>query len=266
MPDTKIIMPLTKLAKELLHLSIDAIDNIDRRKRSDFNNDHFQDFIQYLIGLFATLTGYLDAAIILTKNGHGFSTVSLLKSQMEALLIFLYFIEPYDNFYEINRRVAIFNDWQILKSRNNLRYVKNCKLLNELWDVSNYEKMVENDYKIVCDLYEDKSEFTNLKNSREFLKEKNKIAARHGIANIYELIETQFAGSIYVGDLDYDVRFDSEKDTAFLDFSIKQNGAILPLILVMQLQEKLIREWSEFIGIEDIIIPKLEKIFSINKL
>ena len=204
----------SKLSSQLTKVSMRCFAYLNRMGRTDLNKEKsFDSFIESILGIYSSIISYNDSISCLCYIGHGLNSSVLLRSQLEAYLIFKYFTFPKDDIKEIKNRVNRYNDWVKVRMYINSKKSKDFDLFNLDTNLDSYLKMVEENYNYVRNKYKDNPNIMNdLEKSTSFIKEKKKLAKEFGIENLYLGVFSETSASVHIADI-------SDRM-----FSIKQQG------------------------------------------
>jgi hypothetical protein len=251
-----------KEARELSKLAINVINLLPKSDKYPLVADFLDDFILHLMGIYFTTISHHDAIQSLTLSGHGLNCMMILRSQLEAVLIFLFITEPDLDLKQVKLRIENYLDWIKVKMKQNMErssklifYIEKCN--------DDFKASVIRNYEAVLEKYvNNQQEFNRILRSSSFLKDKRSIAEINGIENLYEHIYSESSAAIHVADISDRMREDENFPFNIYSYIIRHNrGALWPLMLSNLLEVYAIRRLAKFFSIDSIVEPLLIKIF-----
>ncbi len=234
--------------------------------RPDLLREHYESIFSPMVGLGFTCANHNYGIRVLGLSGASLEGLMLLRPQIEALLIFFYFIECKSDLKAIEARVEKFNDWIQVKMRQNHKKSKSFDWTKFIYKNRSFEKTVRQNYDSVKAKYKnDEAAFLELCEFTGFLtsKEKLRLAKDFDILGLYNHIVAEASASIHVADL-YDRMI--RVGDVFFQFRLKdESNGFWPMSLSNLLLFQYFFTLSEFMGAKDTISKDLLKIFAAQK-
>ncbi len=161
-------------AKQLYKVAKKCVVISQHTEREDLFVEDFHSFVARILGVFSMIVSYHESIVFLCLSKQALNASILLRTQLEAHLIFCYLINPNENLDEVEERVHEYQDWVCIKMYLNSKKSKDFDLftLNPMHSL--YLQQVEENYATVKTKYSDKPElFKELEKSQSFLKNKS---------------------------------------------------------------------------------------------
>lgn len=243
--------------------SLDRIARFSIRKikdspREDLKNMEMHVLLSFLIGMYYETIKYHKAVVGLILSGHASCAFNLIRSQLEALLIFLYFVDPGEDIQEVQNRTNEYQNWIAIKMYDNNKKSIRLDLLKDFLDNDEYIGNLERNYNgVKAELSE--SEFKRLEKSHSFLKNKPQIAEKYDFKDLYNHIQAESSASIHIADISD--RLNWVEEPFYVGYEYNENGVVpfWPLLLTNALQVYLLLGFTRFFKLQKSLLPKLEK-------
>lgn len=252
--------PFLLQARRLNQVSNKAIQLSNTSERAFIFQEYGDAWLPYLLGIYFTAVNYHKTVQTLALSGFGLNALHIVRSQIEALLIFCHFIELHDNFIEIDKRVTRYLDWLVAKMYVNMVKSSDFHILQALSNYDRYVQLVkENYHKLERKYEENKHGLEDLRNSSSFLHNKPAIAEKYGFKSLYYHIQAECSASIHIADLPDRMKELSTEYWKEFDFNISIDEARWALFLSNMLQVFLIKQFATFFDIHEMISPMLQQ-------
>ena len=168
----------------------------------NFDAENFEDFISDILGVYSTIISYHESIYFLCLAGHGLNSSVLLRTQLEAYLIFYYLISPKTNLKEVEERVNFYRDWMMVRMHLNSKKSKNFELFTINPEHASYLIAVEENYNFVKNKYKATPDlFKKLEESQSFLKDKKQVAKEADIESLYMSIFSETSATVHIADI-----------------------------------------------------------------
>lgn len=206
-----------------------CIEYFGEKQRSDLKTEHFEAFESYLLGVFSSIISYQESVTYLCLAGHGLNSTVLLRSQLEAYLLFNYLIEPQNDLAEIEKRVDEYKDWVMIKMYLNSNKSKQFELFNTNASHTSYLTSVEENYNFVKEKYKDDPLFNDLKKRQSFVKDKLAVARNRDIEDLYQAIFSESSATVHLADIsDRMTPFTTKESDGYIyEFSSKKESPMI---------------------------------------
>lgn len=179
-----------------------CISNISYIGRDDLREEHFQEFVAHILGIFSCIVSYQESISFLCLSGHALNSSILLRSQLESRLIFHYLIAEKKDIEETKKRVNEYLDWVMIKMYNNSKKSKDFDLFTISPHHADYLKNVAENYQMVKRKYTDNPQkFKRLNDSQSFLPNKRQIAKDCDIEDLYLGIFSETSATTHLADI-----------------------------------------------------------------
>lgn len=252
-------------AQELSKLSEVLLNSIQYSDREDLETGRLHNVFPYILGLYSTSNSFHKTIQILVTSGHGQNAMLMLRPQLESLLILLYLTEPQENIEEIEKRIEKFLDWTMIKMYQNSEQSSNLDFVRILSTHKEFSNFTQENYQKVCAKYFDRpKELKKLINSSSFLENKAILAEKYQIKDLYHHIHAESSGNLHMADISDRViqKIYDNGIEYVLNPHIKDG--FWALMMSNLLQFYLLANFSTFLKIKNMIIPKLEVIFKVK--
>ena len=250
----------TSTSSQISKVAKKCLANISNMQRDDLNTENFESFIAHILGVFSYVVSYHESISFLSLAGHSLNGLTLLRSQLEAYLIFTYLINPKFDLNEIEKRVDRYRDWVMVKMYLNSKKSKNFELftINPAHDP--YLEQVEKNYLLVKEKYKDSPEiFRELEKSQSFLKNKREVARQCEIEELYLGIFTETSATVHLADISD--RMISSESEDFDGYIYKFSSNTEAMMLSGISNTLLIRAISDYMEFFDLPKELKEKLF-----
>ena len=245
---------LNKIAKK-------CIANIDKMERNDIIDIHFEPIVAHILGSFSSVISYQESISFLCLSGHGLNSTILLRTQLEAYLIFFYLIEEKENLNTTEKKVDEYKDWVMVRMYKNSLKSKGFDLFQVNPQHSEYLKNVEENYFFVKSKYDDNlNEFKRIENSQSFLKNKREVAKKSEIEDLYLAIFSETSATVHLADISdrMSKHITSDFDGYQYKFSSNQESMMVSGISNILLT-KAINDFAEYFELPEAMMKKLLK-------
>ena len=251
--------PFMSQARQLTKITEHTIRLVNHSARAHLLHDYFDSWLPTVFGIFFTVTDYHKTIQTLALSGFGLHAFHLIRSQLESLLIFLYFIEPDENLSEIETRVNAYLDWVIVKMYVNMTNSADFPVLQALSNYHQYVQQITETYQDLEKRYQEKKTTLNeLKRSSSFLKNKPQLAEKYGFKSLYNHIQSESSASIHTADISDRIAEIMTTDSHEYHFNVLLDEARWTVLLSNLLQAYLLRNLAKFFRIEDPVISMLK--------
>lgn len=240
-----------------------SIRIINKSIRDDLKHDKHHLIVSHIYGMYIISTRYHQSVQSLILNGFVLNSFNLLRSQLESLLIFLFFIEPKDNLKEIENRINKYRDWITIRMYDNYQATSKLSLLTDIYKDKSADQYIIDNYNEVKNKY-NKKQFDDL-NRPSFIKDKTKLADEFGFKELYKHIFKETSANIHIADISDRLFWDESKIYSGFVYDETHANSFWPVILSNMLLFYLILNFVVFFELKPLLIPRLAKIFNIDK-
>jgi hypothetical protein len=249
-------------ARSIAKLAIELPKYIKNSRRDDFLIDDLEDFIAHILGVYFTTVAHHNSIQILSVACHEIEALIILRPQLEALLILLYFIEPHEDIEKVFTRVDKYRDWLLVKMKKNMDRSYKFDLLNSISSTDDFQKSVLANYDSILEKYCDfNKELKSLTHSHSFLKDKRAVARAFDIEDLFDHIYAESSASIHIADISDRMQESEKPNFNGYEYRIQNKGTGFGALLMSNMiMIHAINNLSKFLGVEHIIKPKVMKI------
>jgi len=245
---------LSKVAAKLMK-------SVENSKRSEILFEHIDTLLPHIFNLYYASISYHKTVQTISVSGFGLNGWLVIRSQLEALLIFLYLTEPFDDLEEIEDRTLRYRDWTIVKMYQNSKKSSGMDILNSLSTHVNFEKKINDNFKYIQEEYKDKQdELKILKNSSSFLRNKAKIADNHGFKDLYNHVQAECSASLHIADSSDRMKVSGNEKGTKYSFGVNLHDGLWSMLLSNLLFLELLKNFSLFFGIKDVFHKRISTI------
>jgi hypothetical protein len=252
-------------ARQLTKLGMSVFSVLPQSSRDDLRIEHFEPFVAHIFGIYFSAVGHHDAVQTITLAGHSLDSMILLRSHLETLLAFFYVTEPQNDLGQVFLRTDKYRDWVVIKMKQNIERSLKLDLVRAIVKDSFKGKVFDN-YALVQEKYlDEQAELHRLENLNNFLSraEREAIASKFGIEDLYQHIYAESSASIHFADIGDRMQ---EIGNSRYHYTIRyKHGAFWPVMLSNMLQFKCIQHFGKFFVVESLLTPKLQTIFGSEK-
>ena len=245
---------INKLAKK-------CIENVDKMERKDILDIHFEPIVAYILGAFSSVISYQESISFLCLSGHGLNSTILLRTQLEAYLIFSYLINEKQDLNSTEKKVEEYKDWVMVRMYKNSLKSKGLDLFQVNPEHSEYLNKVKENYFFVKSKYENNTnEFKRIENSQSFLKNKREIAKKCEIEDLYLGIFSETSATVHLADISDRMSKYSTSDFDGYEYKFSSNQESMMVSGVSNiLLTKAINDFSEYFELPEDLMKKLSK-------
>jgi hypothetical protein len=254
--------PLLKDSRELSKIVKRSLVLLKESNRSAIIKKYSDHIFAHIVGMYLTILSWHEGIQLLGLSNQRLNMLAFLRPELDALLIFLFFLEPKDNVNEIEKRVNQYIDWIKVKMFQNMERSSKLSIVDIIPGMEEYKNEVRANYEKVKEKYKhlDK-EWRVLEATSSFLSNKNKLAKLYGIEDFYNHVYTEASATIHIADISDRMQYYMDSNKAGYIYDLTPSSAFWQLALSNKVLIISIEKFAKFFGLERQINKLLNKVF-----
>ncbi|MDO9105281.1 MAG: hypothetical protein Q7U57_10000 [Methylovulum sp.] len=173
---------LLPMATKLDNVALLCLKEIEKTEKGQFilQSPHLS---QFFFSSYATSLHYHQAIVSASLSKYSLNNLVLIRPQLEAAIIFLYFIDSSSE-EELFNKVERYHDWVVVKMHQNSCKSSKLHFVQHLSTHKSFVEQINKNYLVLTQKYAGREkEFNKLSNSSSFVLDKSFVARQNGISN-----------------------------------------------------------------------------------
>ena len=216
------------------------------------------DLAQFFFAPYATSLNYHQAIVSASMSQYGLSSFSLVRPQLEAGLIFLYFCDS-KNDHELFHRIESYQDWVVLKMYENANKSNEFEFMSHLSQHESYMHQIQNNYETLMNKYSTRSDELKKLKRPSFLHNKRAIAKAHDIEGLYLHVQAEASASIHISDVSDRVSYEIISNQITYDLNTNSDESYWILMLSNLLQLNTVKSMAKTFDIYPAVRDQLKQ-------